>query len=86
LGQARLLLDALRAGSARGDLPALRAGAEALRDASGLLGLARLAAISRELEQVAARSGFDRIEPLRHAASAALHDAQPFIDKVLATA
>jgi hypothetical protein len=80
---ARLLLDEMRAGSARGHLPAPRAAAQ-LRDASALLGLAGLAAIARDLEQAAARSGFDRIDTLRHAARAALHDSQPFIDEVLA--
>ncbi len=85
-GDARLWLDEMRAGSARGDMAALKAGADRLKDASALLGLARLAAISRELEQVAASADISRVETLRHGASAALHDAQPFIDEVLAAA
>jgi HPt (histidine-containing phosphotransfer) domain-containing protein len=82
--EARFLLDDLCAGSARGDMTSLKALADRLKGPSARLGLARLAAISRELEQVAAGAGVDRIETLRHAASEALHDAQPFIDEVLA--
>ncbi len=86
MGDARHRLNDMRACCARQEMLALKEAAHALKSSSAMLGLARLAAISRELEHVIAHQDFDRVETLNHAANTAFHDARPFIDEVLQAA
>jgi len=86
LGDARHRLDDMRGAFARQEMLALKDAAHSLKSSSAMLGLARLAAISKEIEQVIVTKHFDRVENLNHAAHNAFHDARPFIDEVLQAA
>jgi HPt (histidine-containing phosphotransfer) domain-containing protein len=76
----------MRGAFARQEMLALKDAAHSLKSSSAMLGLARLAAISKEIEQVIVTKHFDRVENLNHAAHNAFHDARPFIDEVLQAA
>ncbi len=86
IADARHRLDDMRGCFARQEMLALKDAAHALKSSSAMLGLARLAAISKELEHVIAHQDFDRVETLNHAANTAFHDATPFIDEALKAA
>ena len=60
--------------------------AHALKSAAATMGLARLAAIARELEEAARRENAAQAQDLGKAARAALDDARPHVDKILSAA
>ncbi len=82
-------LDAERLGGERlgGErLIAPRREAHALKSAAATMGLARLAAIARELEDAAQREDAPRCESLGAAARAAFDEARPFVAEILSAA
>ncbi len=83
MGDARHRLDDMRVAFARQEMLVLKDAAHSLKSSSAMLGLARLSAISREIELVILNKHFDQVENLNHAANTAFHDARPFIDDVL---
>jgi len=85
-GEARRRIDDMRSSLVTRDKRALGQAARALNTVSAMLGMAPLAAISRELERVSAGEDRDGIETLIQAAGAAFHDANPFIEEALAAA
>ena len=76
----------MRALLARQEMIPLKEAAHALKSSSAMLGLARLAAVSRELEHVIAAQDYSRVETLNSAANVAFHDAKPFIDEAMLAA
>ena len=86
LADARHRLDDMRALLARQEMISLKEAAHALKSSSAMLGLARLAAVSKELEHVIAAEDYSRVETLNSAANTAFHDAKPFIDEAMLAA
>ena len=60
--------------------------AHALKSSAATMGLARLAAIARELEAAARREDARKAETLGHAARAAFDEAKPYIAEILSAA
>ncbi len=70
----------------KGELRVPRQQAHALKSSAAMMGLARLAAIARELEEAARRDDAPEAQNLGRAARAALDDARPQVDKILSAA
>lgn len=76
--------DGKRLGSER--LIAPRREAHALKSAAATMGLARFAAIARELEDAARRDDSSGVESLGAAARAAFDEARPLVAEILSAA
>jgi len=79
-------LQILEAELRKGELRVPRMEAHALKSSAAMMGLARLAAIARELEEAASHNNAPEAQNLGQAARAALDDARPHIEKILTAA
>jgi CheY-like chemotaxis protein/HPt (histidine-containing phosphotransfer) domain-containing protein/anti-sigma regulatory factor (Ser/Thr protein kinase) len=86
-------LDILEAELRKGELSVLTSSlkkmgqeAHALKSSAAMMGLARLAAVARELEAAALREDAPGAETLGNAARAAFDDARPFVAEILSAA
>jgi len=79
-------LEILEAELGKGDWVGPRREAHALKSSAATMGLARLAAIARELEEAASREDAPEAASLGQAARTAFDDARPYIDKILSAA
>ncbi len=79
-------LDLLEGAGGGSALEAVGREAHALKSSAAMMGLARLAAIARELEAAALRADAVDAEDLKTAARAAFDDARPFVAEILSAA
>lgn len=79
-------LEILEAELRKGELRVPGQQAHALKSSAATMGLARLAAIARELEEAARRDNAAEARTLGQAARAALEEARPQIDQILSAA
>jgi signal transduction histidine kinase/DNA-binding response OmpR family regulator len=86
MADARERLETIEADIASRKFPAIKNQAHVLKSSAAMLGLARLAQISRELEAAAAKEDWSQVAHLSLAASKALHDAEHPIADVLEAA
>ena len=86
MADARERLETIETDIASRQLTAIKNQAHALKSSAAMLGLARLAQISRELEAVAAKEDWSRVADLSLAANKAFADATPPVADVLEAA